>query len=121
MPLTCVRSARIVCGMTTEAIPAVDYSELVGREIKAWLVRRGLNQSDLADELGLVQSGVSNRLRGRTPFTLDQLIRIAGLLEISLAELLPHEVLHEKGPRSAPRNEGLQKLPRLDSNQQPFD
>ena len=121
--------------MNVARLEAQTSSELLGREIKVWLVRRGLKQSDIAEVLGIVQSGVSHRLRGRTPFTFDQLVLIADLLDVSLAELLPYEVLHAKGPRLATRDEGLRepvaalttdastsvKLPRLDSNQQPFD
>lgn len=119
LPLLVMLGGDTVAPMTIEAIPALTHSELLGREIKAWLVRRGLKQSDIAETLGIVQSGVSHRLRGRTPFTIDQLIQIAGLLDVTLGELLPTEVLNAQGPRSATRNEGLQKLPRLDSNQQP--
>ncbi|WP_413544431.1 helix-turn-helix domain-containing protein [Citricoccus nitrophenolicus] len=121
--------------MTARSVEVESQSVLLGREIRAWLVRRDLKQSDIADVLGIVQSGVSHRLRGRTPFTFDQLILIAGLLDVSLAELLPAEVLHAKGPRPAVQDEDLRepiaaltteasktsKLPRLDSNQQPFD
>ncbi|MGM7670240.1 helix-turn-helix domain-containing protein [Microbacterium sp. A93] len=109
----------------------------VGLEVKTWLVRAGAKQVDLAAALQLSQTAVSKRLSGRTPFGIDELFVVADFLDIPLSRLLGNELLNERSPRPAMRDEGLrdrapiaaldtgkstsEKLPRLDSNQQPFD
>lgn len=42
----------------------------------------------VATHLGLAQTPFSDRMRGRTPFTLAEAIKIARLLDISLDELV---------------------------------
>ena len=90
-------------------------------EIKTWLVRRGLRQADLATALGISQPSVSQRLLGKISFSLDELLMAANLLEITLGELMGSELLNARGPHPDVQDEGLSELPRLDSNQQPFD
>lgn len=109
--------------MTTSMVELdrIQVNKRVGLEIKSWLARRELRQVDLAQALGLSQGAVSQRLMGRVSFSMEELILVTGLLEVTLADLLGSGLLNAQGPRSAPRNEGLSKLPRLDSNQQPFD
>ena len=99
----------------------VRVNKQVGLEIKSWLARRELRQVDLAHALGLSQGAVSQRLMGRVSFSVEELLVVAGLLEITLADLLGSDLLNAQGPRPATQDEGLSKLPRLDSNQQPFD
>lgn len=103
-----------------------DTDLLVGREIKAWLARRGLKQADLAIALELSQPSVSARLRGRVSFSVAELIMVAELIGVSLGELLGSDVLQaRRSPRTelvgAGASEASEKLLRLDSNQQPFD
>jgi transcriptional regulator with XRE-family HTH domain len=50
--------------------------------------RHSLRQVDVALALGLSQQAVSDRLTGRTPFTLSDLERLAELLGVPVAELL---------------------------------
>lgn len=99
----------------------VQVNKRVGLEIKAWLARRELRQVDIAQALGLSQGAVSQRLMGRVSFSVEELLAVAGLLEITLADLLGSGLLNAQGPRPATQDEGLSELPRLDSNQQPFD
>lgn len=68
--------------MTTTA------SEATGANVRAEMARRGLSQTALAGHLGLSQTAVSARLRGRTPFDIDELVLIAGVLGLRLEELL---------------------------------
>ncbi|MEU3847748.1 helix-turn-helix transcriptional regulator [Micrococcus terreus] len=106
---------------STMEMDRVQVNKRVGLEIKAWLARRELRQVDIAQALGLSQGAVSQRLMGRVSFSVEELLAVAGLLEITLADLLGSGLLNAQGPRPATQDEGLQKLPRLDSNQQPFD
>ncbi|NWN87266.1 MAG: helix-turn-helix transcriptional regulator [Micrococcaceae bacterium] len=92
----------------------------INREIKAWLVRRDLKQTDLGEGIGLTQTGISKRLSGRVPFTVEELLLVADYLEITLGELLGESVLNKKGPRPAMQDEGEECALR-DSNPEPTD
>ncbi|MGP9584997.1 helix-turn-helix domain-containing protein [Micrococcaceae sp. AOP34-BR2-30] len=96
-------------------------SQVVGGEVRAWMARLGIRQKDLAELLGVAQPRVSARLRGDVTFDIEELVLIAQHFGVSLGELLGSSLVNEKGPRPAVRDEGLGELPRLDSNQQPFD
>lgn len=61
---------------------------LVGGNVRAELARRGISQATLARELGLPQTSVSARLRGVTPFDVNELARVASVLEVSVETLL---------------------------------
>ena len=103
-----------------------DLNPLIAAEVRAWLARTDMKQADLAACLGLSQSGVSHRLRGNVPFTVVELDAVAETFGITLYELLGPNVLHA---RRSPHTELIgagapgasAQLPRLDSNQQPFD
>ena len=83
----------------------------------------GIVRHALAAALGVSQSGISHRLRARVAFTLEELATIAGWLDITLAELFGPVVLQaRRSPRADMVGAGASgSLPRLDSNQQPFD
>ena len=83
----------------------------------------GIVRHALAAALGVSQSGISHRLRARVAFTLEELATIAGWLDITLAELFGPVVLQaRRSPRTDMVGAGASgSLPRLDSNQQPFD
>lgn len=98
----------------------------VAAEVRSWMARRGAKQVDVANALGLSQSGVSHRLRGRVPFTVPELMMVAGLLDVTLADLLGPDILQvRRSPHTelvgAGASGASEKLLRLDSNQQPFD
>jgi transcriptional regulator with XRE-family HTH domain len=61
----------------------------VATEIRVELARQGRRPSDLARGLGVADKWVSNRLRGITPITIDDLERIAAVLAVKPADLLP--------------------------------
>ncbi|WP_184242237.1 helix-turn-helix domain-containing protein [Micrococcus cohnii] len=101
-------------------------SAMVASEIRAWLGRRQKSQSDLARHLGIARSAVSVRMNATRDFTLVELMEIADWLDISLADLLGPELLQaRRSPHTELVGAGAQgasaQLPRLDSNQQPFD
>lgn len=69
----------------------------VGANVRAELSRRGHNQAALAEVLGITQSGVSKRLRGVTPFDVDELAAVSTWLGVPLGVLLDGAV-PEKAP-----------------------
>ncbi|WP_414689368.1 helix-turn-helix domain-containing protein [Nocardioides sp.] len=64
------------------------------------MARRGWRQEDMARHLMMPRATLASRCSGRTPWTLDEMQKAASVFRMPLSELL---------------------LPRLDSNQQPFD
>lgn len=62
---------------------------IVGERIHQIMWRERISQARVAETLGLTQSSVSKRLRGATPWTLDELLAIARILNVSPADLLP--------------------------------
>lgn len=74
--------------------------EAVAENVRGEAARRRLTQTDLARALGMSQVAVSDRYRGRTPWTLGEIEALTRVLRVRLEDLL---------------------LPRLDSNQQPSD
>jgi transcriptional regulator with XRE-family HTH domain len=63
-----------------------------GANVRAEMARRGVTQQTLAAHLNLPQSAVSNRLRGKTAFNVNELAAAAAFLGVPLSALLPVEV-----------------------------
>ena len=63
-------------------------SAATGANVRAEMARRGLSQAAVAARLGLSQTAVGNRLRGITPFDINELTAIAGILDVPLVTLL---------------------------------
>lgn len=52
------------------------------------MARRNKTQIHVADLLGITRQAVSRRLLGHVPFRIDELQKIADMLEVSVSELL---------------------------------
>lgn len=65
-----------------------DFRALVASSVRAEMARRSLHQGDLAAALGLPRTGVSRRLTGHTPFTVDELHALAVMMDIPVARFL---------------------------------
>lgn len=65
--------------------------KLVGEEIRAMAARRRMSISALARALDLPQTYVARRVDGRAAFTPAELARVAEVLDVPVAELLPRE------------------------------
>ena len=50
---------------------------------------RNITQADMAEKLGLSETGYAKVERGETKLDFDRLHRIANILEINIAELIP--------------------------------
>lgn len=73
--------------VTTGASTGLNAS--IAAEIRAWMGRRGVRQSQLARQLGENEQWVSVRLRGVTPLSVNDTGRIAEALGIRMVDLLP--------------------------------
>lgn len=60
--------------------------EAIAAEVRAALARRKIDQAEVADALGLSRSSVSQRINGHRPFSVAQLITIAGIVGVQPAE-----------------------------------
>jgi transcriptional regulator with XRE-family HTH domain len=63
-------------------------SHIVGRNIRAEMVRRGISQAAIAKLLDISQAAVSARLRGETRITMDDAATIAAHLKVPMSVLL---------------------------------
>lgn len=63
-------------------------SATAGANVRAEMARKGMTQTTLARHLGFSQVALSARLRGVTPFDLDELVRCAEVLGVALDHLL---------------------------------
>lgn len=104
----------------TQSVPDIHEVATLGlaAEVKAWMARLGYRQVDIANAIGVTQTQISARLRGQTPFTFEQLIKIAATMEITLSDLLGERILTQKYPRTAMQDESEACVLR-DSNPKP--
>ena len=104
---------------------AADSAAIVARNLKRLMVERDVKQGQLAVVLGVSQSNVSKRLKGRTPFTTDDLDALAQAFGVRPGDLLEddHQAddLQNTAARTPVGARAAGELPRLDSNQQPAD
>jgi len=75
--------------------------ERVAEEIRSVLGRKQMNASQLARELKVSQTYIWRRLAGETAFDTDDLERIAVLLRVPVADLLPPDVRTARQPTVA--------------------
>jgi predicted XRE-type DNA-binding protein len=60
----------------------------VSGEVKAWMARRNVKQEALATALGITQPSLSMRLRGRTRWTIQDLVIVSKTLDVPVSVLL---------------------------------
>lgn len=63
-------------------------ADVISANIRAELARRRGAQADLAELLSCSQGAISDRMRGRTRFQIEELEAIAAFLEVPLEHLL---------------------------------
>lgn len=64
------------------------YREAIAGEVRAALARDGRKASELAEATGISKAALSRKLRGLTPFYVEELISIAGALEVEPGHLV---------------------------------
>jgi transcriptional regulator with XRE-family HTH domain len=63
-------------------------TETVAAEVRAELARRNISKTEAAAKLGISRTLLWNRLRGESPFTVDELEALAELLGVPAARFL---------------------------------
>lgn len=71
-----------------KVVPPTRLRDTVAAEVRAEMGRRAMSQVTLAGLIGMSQQSLSERLRGKTPFTTDDLEKVAGALGVHPATLL---------------------------------
>ena len=74
--------------MTVQTAGDVPLSVVVAANVRAEAARRGMTQADVARAMGLSRMAVSDRYRGRTPWTLDELEAVSSRLRCPVSALL---------------------------------
>lgn len=74
------------------------FADVVAANIRAETGRRGMHQRDIARHLGLAPSRISERWRGITAWSLDDIDRLAELFSIT-----PQQLCAEIHAPTAPR------------------
>lgn len=96
--------------MTTLSPDPVETETLansrVSNEVRSWLGRTQRTQRDLAGYLGISPTSLTFRMKGKTPWSITELMKVASWFEISLAQLLGEDLVNEKNPH--PMGEGSQ-------------
>lgn len=74
--------------------PPVTVSVIVGSRVRGVMAERGVTQQQLAAALGFdAQTAVSKRLRGVTPWSIDELVATAAYLDVALERIAPADEL----------------------------
>jgi transcriptional regulator with XRE-family HTH domain len=68
--------------------------EMLSKNLQYLRKKHSLSQQQLADELEIPRSTLSDYERGRTEPSIDMLIRIAGFFEVSIDDLLKADISH---------------------------
>lgn len=90
VPVATYRLCLYSCAMSTLRVapePSKGITQRVAEEVRAQMARKNVTQVRLAQVLDLPQSSVSLRVRGKRPFALPELERLADLFEVHLAVL----------------------------------
>jgi DNA-binding XRE family transcriptional regulator len=61
----------------------------VGKSLHLVMWQRGITQEWLARELGVNQSTMSRKIKGRAPWTLAEVYIVARALDLNVRDLLP--------------------------------
>lgn len=94
---------------TDGSLPPRLYS-LVGQRVRKRRQDLATTQAELAQRIGVTRTSVTNLERGRQQMPLHQLLAIAHVLDVELADLLPTRA--ELGLTGAPVEVDGQKAPK---------
>lgn len=75
---------------TLDSVPERSFDEQLGEAIHQVMWRRKITQTEFADRvLGITQSALSQKLRGKRPFLAEELAAVADELGLDLNLLTP--------------------------------
>lgn len=71
---------------------ATTTAQEIGANVRAEMARLGISQNKIAAHMNLSQTAISARLRGVTPFDVNELSTVADYLQVAPEDLLPRPV-----------------------------
>ena len=74
-----------------------ETSEAIGRRVRGLLAERLMSQKAAAQSIGMTQQALSSRVRGRTAWSIDELVALGHVLGVELVTLA-----HETAPALRP-------------------
>lgn len=95
------------------------FSASIASAVRAELGRQGKKLTDLTDPLGLSRPTISGRLNGHTPFTADELDKIASFLGLTAYDLIDSAALGRRFAEANPTPGVARITPPQDSWAQP--
>ncbi len=72
----------------SDAREARPFHMAVAANVRAECARLAVSQKDIAGALGKTQQVVSSKMRGQTPFQLNELAIVAPMLQMTVLELI---------------------------------
>ena len=87
-----------------------------GRNLERIRKERKISQTKLGEELGLTQQMVSSYEKGASSPNVEILVKVADFFQISIDELIGHQVYHQK--RSTAETRLLQYFQNLNAKDQ---
>jgi len=95
------------------------FAASIAAAVLAELGRQGKKRSHLSSPLGLSRQTISGRLNGHTPFTADELDKVASFLGLTAYDLIDSAALGKRFAESNPNPEVTRITPPQDAWAQP--
>lgn len=87
------------------------FADSIASAVRAELGRQGKRLTDLTAPLGLSRQTISGRLNGHTPFTADELDKVASFLGITAYDLIDSAALGKRFSDANPSPEAPRITP----------
>lgn len=87
------------------------FTESIASAVRAELERKGKKRSDLIPVLRKTRPTISSRLNGHTPFTADELDKVATFLGITAFDLIDSAALGRRFAEGTPVDEASRVSP----------
>jgi transcriptional regulator with XRE-family HTH domain len=75
----------------TTATGTAPIKQRVASEVRANMARQRISGSEMARRIGVSQPYLHRRISGEIPFDIDDLARVAEVLNVRIADLLPRD------------------------------
>lgn len=79
-------------------------AEEIRRKIQSLIEERGMNQVDLAKDMGITPSALSRKLSGKIKLSLEDVIKIANLLSVPVSKFADEDIPDTKESPLLPDN-----------------
>lgn len=74
---------------TSKSSQATDFSNAVNAELRSWMGRRGVTQTELSELTGMSQAKISKTIRNdQGSLTLDQLEAVCTALKVDISSVI---------------------------------